>query len=365
MKKIILFGLLALFCISLASAVGHVYLYSCEQLQNINDHLTWDYSLARDIDCSDTVNWNGGDGFKPIGSTINKFFGCFNGGNHTIVNLYINRPNENNTGLFSQTYTNCITNFRIIDANITGYEYVGVIGSIHNDVSLISSSGNIYGNSYTGGIVGKVVNGTINNVHSYANVYNSNFAGGGITGSCDATYKNNVCIITNSYSYGNITGNNDVGGIAGNIGKGFGSTFIINNSYSTSNIAGVSDMGGVVGEAFAQFRQTVYIDNVFWNNHSENPDKCIGGITGMGTVSIDCTTIQDNEPYFYDVSNEPIAFWDFDNIWSDINNGTDFPIFKWEEEKGKKIKLKNWIDGVKVKIKCWGKGNKCKLKFKS
>ena len=37
------------------------------QLQEMQDDLDAHYVLANDIDCSDTVNWNSGAGFEPIG----------------------------------------------------------------------------------------------------------------------------------------------------------------------------------------------------------------------------------------------------------------------------------------------------------
>ena len=43
------------------------------------------------------MNWKKGKGFKPI----RRFTGKFDGKYHKIVNLYINRPNKDNVGLFS------------------------------------------------------------------------------------------------------------------------------------------------------------------------------------------------------------------------------------------------------------------------
>jgi len=50
---------------------AEVGISSCEELQNIEDDLGSDYVLENDIDCSETVNWNGGSGFDPIGSSNN------------------------------------------------------------------------------------------------------------------------------------------------------------------------------------------------------------------------------------------------------------------------------------------------------
>jgi hypothetical protein len=76
---------------------------TCSQLQNINTFgLDKKYKLLNNIDCLDTVNWNGGFGFEPIGNCgsynkcvnwgqHNKFFsGTFYGNGFVISDLFIN-----------------------------------------------------------------------------------------------------------------------------------------------------------------------------------------------------------------------------------------------------------------------------------
>jgi hypothetical protein len=65
------------------------------------ENLSANYKLENDINCSDTKNWNNGKGFKSIASDCNNpFLGVFDGQNHIIANLFINRPDEGLTGLF-------------------------------------------------------------------------------------------------------------------------------------------------------------------------------------------------------------------------------------------------------------------------
>ena len=51
------------------------------------------YKLVNDIDASGTVHWNGGKGFKPIGSGgyYNEFTGSLDGQNFVVSGLHINR----------------------------------------------------------------------------------------------------------------------------------------------------------------------------------------------------------------------------------------------------------------------------------
>ena len=65
-------------------------IYTCSNLQNITNNLGSNYILAKDINCSDSKNWNGGAGFIPVGSLANPFRGLLNGDGHAINGLYIN-----------------------------------------------------------------------------------------------------------------------------------------------------------------------------------------------------------------------------------------------------------------------------------
>ena len=58
------------------------------------------FALANDVDAATTVNWNGGAGFRPIGTEAADFTGQLNGQAHVIRELFIDRPSENSVGLF-------------------------------------------------------------------------------------------------------------------------------------------------------------------------------------------------------------------------------------------------------------------------
>lgn len=47
------------------------------------------YQQMADIDASATVNWNGGQGWEPIGNDDNPFWGMYDGQEYTISGLYI------------------------------------------------------------------------------------------------------------------------------------------------------------------------------------------------------------------------------------------------------------------------------------
>ncbi len=108
----------------------------CTDLQEIQNNLSANYRLYSDIDCSDTISWNSGAGFLPIGT----YTGTFDGYNHTISNLYILRNTSDNIGLFSTINGGSIKNLYLQNSQFIGDEYVG-------------------------SIVANVVNSTIINIH--------------------------------------------------------------------------------------------------------------------------------------------------------------------------------------------------------
>ena len=93
-----------------------IKIYNCTDLQNMKSNLSGSYELANNINCSDTVNWNGGKGFEPIGSSSPFFTGKLDGNNFIISNLYINRA-ESKLGLFSITKDSAIKNIGLTNVN--------------------------------------------------------------------------------------------------------------------------------------------------------------------------------------------------------------------------------------------------------
>lgn len=105
-------------------------------LQDITTCLYGAYALSQDIDASPTKerNWGSGKGFFPIKNAKNgaPFSGIFDGNNHIIKNLYINRPEEDMVGLFGDVtgvnkYRSILKDFTVKDSFILGRKCVGVI----------------------------------------------------------------------------------------------------------------------------------------------------------------------------------------------------------------------------------------------
>jgi len=274
--------------------------YQVETLDNLlwisTNNQSWDKHFVQtaDIDASDTQNWNYGAGFSPIGfddfGGYYSFDGCYDGQDHLIDSLYIDRSEEYNLqhGLFGCANWGTITNLGITNAYVSGHSYVGVLIGTGNNVIISNcySSGYVTGSGqYVGGLIGKGDNITLTNCYSmsttvaYTIVQSNNWTGG-LAGSLESSTISDCystgnisgdryvggligdlysCTINNSYSTGSISGDNGVSGLLGYAGG----NSTINNCYSTGNIIGEEELGGLIG-VFG----SINITNSYYNYES-------------------------------------------------------------------------------------------------
>lgn len=133
-------------------------------LQDMENNLTAYYELGANIDASDTITWNLGAGFNPVGSAAlaTWFVGHLDGKGRTITNLFINRPSQNAIGLFGQIKLGVtIKDVHIRTCSITGGSFVGaLVGYIQTPsfgvviIDTCSSTGTVTGYDYVGGLIG-------------------------------------------------------------------------------------------------------------------------------------------------------------------------------------------------------------------
>ncbi len=223
------------------NANGKVVINNIHQLQSVDTALNGTYELGSNIDASDTTTWNSGKGFDPIGT----FSGSFDGRGYAIDGLYINRSSEYNVGLFGAVANATISNVGLRNVSIRGKSRTaGLVGNAIGSLNITNSytTGNIYGDQDVGGLVGKVQSTTVSISHSYSG---TNVSGdqdvGGLVGDGYTSASSNLSI-NNSYSTGDVSGNFWVGGLVG-----FSETGTIQNSYATGRITGNNDVGGLVG----------------------------------------------------------------------------------------------------------------------
>ena len=179
----------------------------------VSDHTEhWDkfYLQTADIDAQATAALNAGAGFSPIGNSVTRFSGNYDGDGHRISGLSISRDESDHQGLFGYTDEASISNLGLIDVSISGADHVGGIIGYNESSTLVglSSTGTVAGNDHVGGLTG----------YNHADVSNSR-------SSC------------------NVLGNQDVGGL---IGRSEGPN-IVSNSFATGDVSGVDRVGGFIG----------------------------------------------------------------------------------------------------------------------
>ena len=204
--------------------------------------------LGADIDL-------GGKEWTPIGNSTNKFEGVFDGDEHTITNLYVNKPNSTHQGLFGYIkgtgYTNClVTDLNLTNVNVTGFNYTGGLSGQAYTCGFknVTVSGNVIGGRYVGGLVG----------HVYTQFEGCNFVGsvtgeyglrdqiGGIAGSGDGRFYNCTAIQGADSEY-LVSGDCWNGGIIG--GGQEGASAI--DCYVKGNIMNKSEWYGCSGAGIA------------------------------------------------------------------------------------------------------------------
>jgi len=269
------------------------------ELQEMNNEPSAWYELGNDIDASDTINWNSGEGFIPI----SPFSGTFDGQKYNITDLFINRSGSLYQGLFGYTENSEIKNVGLINVFVSGKGKVGgLVGFNGGTIDNSSATGNVIGSQNAlvgidiGGLVGRNNLGTIENSYSIGNVEGRRLIGGLIG-------NNNNGTILNSYSAANVTGTQYfVGGL---VGQNWDGNII--NSYAIGKVIGSDYVGGLTA------KNTGTCTNSYWDTETSNQ-----GTSACGEGKTTSEMMQ--KPTFVN--------WDFVNVW-DIQEGLTYPFLRF------------------------------------
>ena len=218
------------------------------------------YKQVANINTYNTRYWNDTgtstsslEGWLPIGNETTNFTGNYDGGFHSISNLFILRYSAN-IGLFGKVSnpnnsTSQISNLNIVNPTILGDTNVGsLIGSLVGDNAsnypqvsgCYTFDGNVIGRINTGGLVGYSSNySKITLSSSDLNVKAISYLNATITTSTNSETSfggligkiNNNVTISKSYSEGDVYGIGSTGGFVGCMGV----DSKISDSYSTAS----------------------------------------------------------------------------------------------------------------------------------
>ncbi len=276
-------------------------------LQGISGGLAGNYVLGADIDATATSGWNNGQGFSPIGIYGHEFKGKFDGLNHTVSNLYINRPSQNRIGLFGATSAANIQNIGVVGGSITGREVVGgLVGGNDNNATIRSSysTAQVIAKSFAGGLTGVNQSGSrIENSYATGAVQAQGSNAGGLSGN---NYGNSV--IKNSYATGAVSGIDAVGGLLGN-----NDSSTVENSYATGQVTKTSGNAMTFGGLVGWYGGT--IKDSYWNSATTGQTQAVGDNSGNLTSVVGLTTAQ-----MFDKNS--LSGFEFDIIWGNGDNQT-------------------------------------------
>jgi len=207
----------------------------------------------------DALNYSTNDngGFLPIGNDTVPFSGNFDGKGFTIRNLYINRPNFDDTEIkrpqdfiekpvldgFALGESESSSSNTISSSSSIGSSDVGLFGYVRNAVIKNLCLEEIFctGGESVGGLAGRASDSLIDGV-SVVGLITGTIQGeinvGGLIGTVE-----NECEINNSYSRIAVQGNIVSGGAFGSVSN----RTIIFNCYSVEAVSGTTDTGGLIG----------------------------------------------------------------------------------------------------------------------
>ena len=295
-----------------------------------SDNQKTHFKQTADIDAAETIDWNDGVGFNPIGIyqvLLNPykeieipFMGIYDGNNFKTVNLNINysAPPIQHIGLFGFTKGSIIKNVHLVQADIKSTVVAGVLVGFASGGDLIfncTASGTLYAdNGAVSGLVQGLTNSTLLASSSSVDISTRGaFAVGGLVMQAASS------VIKDSYFNGtikNIAPNN------GGLGLQYGG--IIGQAISGSNIENVYANSlenfddftfGVVGRLIDS--STVKLS--FWDTEKTGVSRAVG--ENEGTIVEVYGLATDG---MKNKNNYTRAGWDFENVWDinpEINNG--------------------------------------------
>ena len=296
------------------------------------------YIQTANIDATETLTWNEGAGFKPIGmirwnsnngsvNYRNSFHGSYNGNNFIITNLFINQPRETGlqkpTGMFGDARMSTISNVHLVNVNIVPTFSTGaLLGlSMGNEIINCSSSGSISGNvaGMLNGGLAPVIGGLIGSSQPIAGIKSNiqscfSYVDLDITGSISGVGGLVAFLadsdISDSFFYGSIRALNALGagGLVGIADFEGGSQSSIRRSYVSSKKP--LELSGTRG-AIVGFGNIASAEANYWDREAtgiNTPDQ--SGIFGRTTSQM--------------MQQSNYVDWDFTDTWSislDINSG--------------------------------------------
>jgi len=329
------------------------------------------YLQTADIDATETIDWNDGAGFAPIGTPAmwanegfdTEFYGQYDGNNYKILNLFTqffvySLPPEQDSiywrsdlGLFGYVKNTTIKNVRMVNARVVfgdlpegfwdegstgilvGGAYNSTITNCSVDGTIVKLPGELgaYYRKYIGGIVGSAGDTVIESCKSSVDITitaENDYIVGGLAGAFYGGWLS-LSSLSNSFFCGDINLNRTDtgtrfpsygGGLVGSIYKSSITNCYVVSNNSFSNAAGLA---GKLGESMPPQSLPLNLTNNIWNAETTTVD-----VPFISSENDELMVINNNHGLTTSQMKAAETYmalgWDFENIWGispEYNNG--------------------------------------------
>ena len=292
------------------------------------------FKLMNDVDLTSYINqFSPTEGWQSIGREGSETI-HFDGNGHIITGLWCNSTRDN-TGLFS-----CFAN-----------------GSIKNLIVETDKGKQVKGGANTGILIGKMINGTIENCRVSGTVVDGTPVGGMVGlfdgGKISLSQADVTINTTGGKSYvgglvgevtggeidqcvtlGNITATGKESYVGGLVGKNYAT---ITNCYSTVNITSSYNAAGIVAYNYSMVDKCLYTGNLFSNNYAAG---IIGYNDGENAVVQNCVATSNKIDVTYESQSAQSGGYG-QRIIGGIKNGAPAPELNNYALKNMQVSLNN------------------------
>lgn len=277
------------------------------------------YKLMNDIDLTNYINqFYSSEGWESIGRDGSETI-YFDGNNHKVTGLWCNST-RNNTGLFSCFAKGYIKNLTVETANgkqVKGGANTGImIGKmINGTIENCRVAGNLSDGTPVGGVVGLMVNGTISKCRADVTINTTGATSyvGGLVGEITAGQ------IDQCFTTGTLTATGTESYVGGLIGK---NKSTVTNSYSSAVVSSSYNAAGLVAYNYSVVDKCYAFGNLYSNNYAAG---VIGYNDGANAVVKNCAAMNNNIDLVYESQQVQQGGGYGQRIIGGIKNGAPAP----------------------------------------
>lgn len=331
------------------------------EINNVQDFMSIKEGLSRKYKLMSNLDLTG-IAWTPFGTSVSPFTGTFDGNGHVITGLDYRNSDMDKVGLFANATNATIKKLGIENSYLVGNADVGAIvglgtGTIITECYVANSY--IEGRDHVGAIAGALKTGAkAENCYASAKVASRQYQVAGIAGILvDATV--NKCYFSGiSYT---TSGSSNVGGMVSLIDGG--TTNVITNCLTLAPY----HVGGTVCRVLASANgKPVTLSNNFALESTLRGSSMLTlGIIPANDINVgvdkihgaNATKLQAMSADFYTTT----LGWDFNDVWSMLEEGQIYPTLKWQQSPikvqvlGVTTDKKNAaVGGAATTVKAWG-----------